>query len=76
MVRTNRNELGLVVQTNHREPLHPVLSLVDEETYRPLGRVDTSEREPSGGYARHITQSMPAPDGLDLCAFLEPAKAA
>ncbi len=76
LVRTNRNELGLVVQTNHREPLHPVLSLVDEETYQPTGRVDTSQREPSGGYARHITQSMPAPDGLDLNVFLEPAKAA
>jgi hypothetical protein len=76
LVRTNRNELGLVVQTNRREPLHPVLALVDEETYRPNGRVDTSERETSGGYARHITQSIPAPDGLDLRAFLEPAKAA
>ena len=35
LVRTNRNELGLVVQTNRREPLHPVLALVDEETYKP-----------------------------------------
>lgn len=76
LVRTNRNELGLVVQTNHREPLHPVLTLVDEETYTPTGQVDTSERESSGGYARHITKSLPAPDGLDLREFLEPAKAA
>ncbi|HEU4690786.1 MAG TPA: HD domain-containing phosphohydrolase [Vicinamibacterales bacterium] len=76
LVRTNRNELGLVVETNRREPLHPVLALVDEETYTPAGRVDTSERESSGGYARHITQSMPAPDGLDLNVFLEPARAA
>ena len=76
LVRTNRNELGLVVETNRREPLHPVLSLVDEETYRPAGRVDTAERESGGGYARHITQSMPAPDGLDLRDFLEPAQAA
>ena len=76
LVRTNRNELGLVVQTNHREPLHPVLTLVDEDTYKPTGQVDTSERESSGGYARHITKSLPAPDGLDLREFLEPAKAA
>lgn len=76
LVRTNRNELGLVVETNRREPLHPVLALVDEETFTPAGRVDTSERESSGGYARHITQSMPAPDGLDLNVFLEPARAA
>jgi len=76
LVRTNRNELALVVQTNRREPLHPMLTLVDEETYKPTFQVDTSEREPSGGYARHITQSLPAPDGLDLRLFLEPAQAA
>jgi putative nucleotidyltransferase with HDIG domain len=76
LVRTNRDELGLVVQTNRREPLHPMLALVDEDTYRPVGQVDTSERESSGGYARHITQSLPAPDGLDLRVFLESAKAA
>ena len=76
LVRTNRNELGLVVQTNRREPLHPVLTLVDEDTYQPIGHVDTSERESAGGYARHIMQSLPAPDGLDLRVFLEPAQAA
>jgi len=73
LVRTNRNELGLVVQTNQREPLHPVLALVDEDTYKPTRQVDTSERESSGGYARHIMQSLPAPDGLDLRVFLEAA---
>jgi putative nucleotidyltransferase with HDIG domain len=76
LVRTSRNELGLVVQTNRREPLHPVLALVDEETFERNGQVDTSQRESSGGYARHITQSVPAPDGLDLRVFLEPARAA
>jgi hypothetical protein len=38
-----------------------------------MGRVNTAERDSSGGYARHISQSLPAPDGLDLRAFLEPA---
>jgi putative nucleotidyltransferase with HDIG domain len=76
LVRTNRNELGLVVQTNRREPLHPVLALVDEDTYKPNGQIDTAARESSGGYARHIMQSLPAPDGLDIREFLEPAKAA
>jgi len=37
LVRTNRNELGLVVQTKRREPLHPVLALVDEGTYEARG---------------------------------------
>jgi len=76
VVRTNRNEMGLVVQTNGREPLHPMLALIDEDTYKPTRQVDTSERESSGGYARHITQSLPAPDGLDLRAVLEPARQA
>jgi len=76
VVRTNRNELALVLQTNGREPLHPVLTLVDEETYKPIRQVDTSERESSGGYARHISQSLPAPDGLDLRVFLEPTRQA
>jgi putative nucleotidyltransferase with HDIG domain len=73
VVRTSRNELGLVVQVNRGEPLHPVLSLVDEETYAPIGRIDTAERDASGGYARHISTSLPAPDGLDLRTFLDPA---
>ena len=76
LVRTNRHELGLVVQTRRGEPLHPLLTLVDEETYRPLSRVDTAERDSSGAYARHISQSLPAPDGLDLRQFLDPAQAA
>lgn len=70
LVRTSRNELGMVVQTRQGEPLHPVLALVDEETYRPRGRVDTAERDSSGAYARHISQSVPAPDGLDVRGFL------
>jgi putative nucleotidyltransferase with HDIG domain len=76
LVRTNRNELGLVVQTNRHEPLHPVVALVDEGTYEPTTRVDTAQRGSSGAYARHITHSMPAPDGLDLRLFLPPAQAA
>jgi putative nucleotidyltransferase with HDIG domain len=76
VVRTSRNELAVVVQTNRREPLHPVLALVDEDTYKPTKRVDTTERDSSGGYARHITQSLPAPAGIDLRLFLPPAQAA
>jgi putative nucleotidyltransferase with HDIG domain len=76
LVRTSRDELGLVVETTRGEPLHPVLALVDEETYRPRGRVNTAERDSSGAYARHISQSLPAPEGLDLRVFLEPAQAA
>jgi putative nucleotidyltransferase with HDIG domain len=76
VVRTSRNELGLVVQTTPGDPLHPVLVLLDEETYRPVGRADTAERDSSGGYARHISQSIPAPDELDLRLYLDSARAA
>jgi hypothetical protein len=75
LVRTSRNELGLVVQTTRGEPLHPVLTLVDEETFQPLGRVDTAERDASGAHARHISLSLPTPDGLDVRRFFEPATA-
>jgi putative nucleotidyltransferase with HDIG domain len=76
LVKTSRDELAVVVQTNRREPLHPVLVLVDEDTYMPTTLVDTRERESSGGYARHVTHSLPAPEGLDLRQFLPPAQAA
>jgi hypothetical protein len=38
--------------------------------------VDTAERDSSGAYTRHISQSVPAPDGLDLRHFLETPRAA
>lgn len=75
LVRTSRDELGLVVETNRGEPLHPIVALVDEETYTPRNRVNTAERDSSGAYARHISQSLPAPEGLDLRLFLEPQAA-
>jgi putative nucleotidyltransferase with HDIG domain len=76
LVRTSRNELGLVVETTRGEPLHPVLALIDEGTYLPTARVNTAERDSAGAYTRHISQTLPAPDGLDLRSFLEPARAA
>jgi putative nucleotidyltransferase with HDIG domain len=73
VVRTSRNELGLVVATNRNDPLHPVLALVDEDAYTPQRRVDTSERDSLGAYKRHVNGTLPAPDGLDVRRFLEPA---
>jgi putative nucleotidyltransferase with HDIG domain len=70
LVRTNRNELGLVIETNRGEPLHPVIRLVDEATHVPLQRVDTATRDSSGAYERHISQTVPAPQGLDLRPLL------
>ena len=76
LVRTTRNELGLVIQTGRGDPLHPVILLMDEQSYFPMGRLDTATRDGSGAYERHITASVPQPEGLDLRHLLEPAKAA
>jgi len=75
LVRTTRRELGLVVRTTPGEPLHPMLALVDENSYLPMGRLDTAERDSSGAYTRHISQTLPAPDALDLRVFLDPQAA-
>ena len=76
LVRTTRNELGLVVQTSRTEPLHPVVTMLDERSYSPIGRLDTAARDASGAYERHITETVAPPNGLDLRQLLEPAKAA
>ena len=73
MVRTNRNELGLVVATNQGEPLHPVIRLLDQLTYEPTERLNTAVRDEAGAYERHISQSLPVPEGLDVRGMLEAA---
>jgi len=73
LVRTNRNELGLVIDTNQGDPLHPVIRLLDQLTYEPGGSVNTATRDASGAYERHIKQSVPVPDGLDVRPMLKAA---
>jgi putative nucleotidyltransferase with HDIG domain len=73
LVRTNRNELGLVVATNRGEPLHPVIRVLDQLTYEPTDRVNTASRDSAGAYERHINQSVPVPEGLDVRGMLEAA---
>jgi len=73
LVRTSRNELGLVIGTNHGEPLHPVIRLLDQLTYEPAERLNTASRDASGAYERHINQSLPVPEGLDVRGMLEAA---
>ena len=73
LVRTNRNELGLVVATTPGDPLHPVIRVLDQLTYEPTDRLNTATRDSSGAYERHISQSMPVPEGLDVRGMLEAA---
>lgn len=69
LVRTNREELGVVIRTNSNDPLHPVISLVSE-SFDPRGEVDTSARNDAGEYERHVLESLkPQASGLDLARY-------
>lgn len=70
VVRTNRGEVGVVVRTNSGDPLHPVLALGDERLQTPRGRIDTSARDASGGYERHVLETVLPPEGFDVARFL------
>jgi putative nucleotidyltransferase with HDIG domain len=70
LVRTDRDEVGVVIATNRTEPLHPVIALVDEEHRRLPGEIDTSRRTPAGLYERHVLETLPPPPSLDLTSFL------
>jgi putative nucleotidyltransferase with HDIG domain len=70
VVRTNRGELGVVVEVRRDDPLHPLLALIDESTNMPNGRIDTATRDTSGRYERHIVETLTPMEGLDLRDFL------
>ena len=69
VVRTSRDETGVVIATSPAEPLHPIVALVAPDFGRLPGDVDTSVRDSSGGYARHIVETIRPPQGLDLSQF-------
>jgi putative nucleotidyltransferase with HDIG domain len=70
VVRTSRDEIGVVVRTNAADPLHPVLALSDLELQRPCGRVDSAARDAAGSYERHILETLRPPEGFDVGNFL------
>ena len=76
LVRTSRDELGVVVRTNRGDPLHPVLTLVADGIEGPRGRIDTAARDTSGAYERHILETLRPPEGLDLGSLLALEQAA
>jgi len=70
VVRTSRDETGVVIATNTVEPLHPVIALVSPDLTRLPGDIDTSARDYTGAYARHIVETIRPLDALDLSLFV------
>jgi putative nucleotidyltransferase with HDIG domain len=70
VVRTNRDETGVVIAANPAEPLHPTIALVAPDLGRLPGSIDTSLKNASGEYARHIVETLQPMKGLDLSAFV------
>ena len=70
VVRTDRDEIGVVVRTNASEPLHPVIALMGADRERLPGEIDTSRRLLSGQYERHVIETLRPQEGLNLTRFL------
>ena len=70
VVRTDRDEIGVVIRTTNTEPLHPVIALMGAELQRMPGEIDTSQRLLSGQYERHVVETLRPAQGLDLTQFL------
>ena len=70
VVRTSRDETGVVIETSPEEPLHPIIALVASDFGRLPGKVNTAVRDSSGNYERHIVETIRPPDALDLGLFV------
>ena len=70
VVRTDRDEVGVVIRTNAAEPLHPVIALMDANYRRMSDEIDTSRRTGAGAYERHVVETLRPPQPLDLNEFL------
>lgn len=70
VVRTDRDELGIVIRTNGSEPLHPVIALLGADYERLPGEIDTSRRTAAGDYERHVVETLRPTAPLDLTQLL------
>jgi hypothetical protein len=50
-----------------------VIRLLDQLTYEPTERLNTATRDAAGAYERHINQTVPVPEGLDVRPMLAAA---
>jgi putative nucleotidyltransferase with HDIG domain len=71
MVRTSRDEIGIVVRTVAGEPLHPVIAVMTPERTRRAGEIDTSVRDRTGAYERHLVETVMPPEDFSVVEFLE-----
>ena len=59
VVRTTRDELGVVIRTREGDPLHPEIEVLTPDTFRTTGsRIDLSERGGDGRYTRHVAETV------------------
>ena len=63
VVRTDRDEIGVVVRTTNGEPLHPVIALIGADRQRLPDEIDTSRRLLSGRSERHVVERCDRPRG-------------
>jgi hypothetical protein len=70
LVRTSRDEIGVVLRTNSKDPLHPVISVTNDTFDEAFGEVDTSQRDADGQYVRQIVQTIGGRPNIPLVASL------
>ena len=70
LVRTNRDEVGIVLRVNSKDPLHPLISITNETFDSVIGQVDTSERDADGRYVRQVVQTIGGRPNTPLVASL------
>jgi len=72
LVRTSGDELAVVVRTTPGDPLHPVVVPVDESLNRAGDEFDTSVRDGSGAYRRHVLETVRPPvETFDVGQFVD-----
>lgn len=72
-VRTNRDEIGVVIRTNADDPLRPVIALLRDDLLAVKAEVDLNA---SRGEGRHVVETIPAPEGApSLRDLLDPPTA-
>lgn len=73
VVRLSDGLMGVVVQPNAGDPLHPLVATTDDAFERPTTHVDTSDRDTSGTYRRHVVETLKPPAHFDVRLFLAAA---